>query len=182
MSAPDAQKTTIETRFLRLLDRSAFLFAACLLLGVADLPCQASESAKGKKPEVQASQDPHGMRLWQLVLLRRGPQYDKVVGARRQKLFAGHMANIDALAKKGKLRLAGPFVVGAGTDAPKDASKHAYAGLFLLDVKTREEAEALCRTDPAIASGVFTVEILGWYGPSDITYRGDKAPKTPRKK
>ena len=59
----------IKTSLHRLLVRSTLLFATCLLLGVSDLPCQNSESPKAKKNEVPGTEDPHGMRLWQLVLL-----------------------------------------------------------------------------------------------------------------
>ena len=137
-----------------------------LLVALAILP--------GMSPlavDLQQDKDPYGMRSWILVLLRRGPEYSKVEGEERKKIFNGHMDNMSALAKKGVLRLAGPF----GVD--KAAPKNALAGLFLYDVKTRKEALALCAKDPTIASKVFTVEALQWYGPSDITYRGDTARK-----
>jgi uncharacterized protein YciI len=100
-------------------------------------------------------------------MLRRGPRYHKVQGDARRAVFKGHFDNMTRLGKLGKLRLAGPFTV------PGDAPEDAFAGLFLLDVKTRAEALALCQTDPSIKDEVFKVEVLAWYGPSDITYRGD---------
>ena len=125
------------------------------------------------KQEKQAPKDPYGMRMWQLALLKRGPEYQTPKGDARKKVFKGHFDNMERLSKLGKLRLAGPIAVA------KDAPKDAYAGLFLLDVKTAKEARELCKTDPTIKAKVFEIEVLGWYGPSDITYRGD--PNPPKK-
>jgi len=137
--------------------------AAILLIAVAPA------FAQGQKQN-----DPYGMRVWQLVLLKRGPAYETLKGEAREKAAKGHFANIKRLAKKGLLRLAGPFVVG------KDAPKDAYAGLFLFDVKTKKRARELCQTDPAVKAGLFEVEVLSWYGPSDITYRGDAMTRRPK--
>ena len=111
------------------------------------------------------------MRTWQLVMLRRGPGCHEPNDAEHNKLFKGHFDNMNRFAKLGKLRVSGPFVV------PKDSPKDAFAGLFLFDVATRKEALELCQGDPTIKSGVFKVELLTWYGPSDITYRGDTFKK-----
>ena len=75
------------------------------------------------------------------------------------------MANIKAMGKAGKLVLAGPF------DAPAD-DHTAYAGLFVLDVKSDDEARALLANDPAIHSGRLVPELRAWYGPAGITYDG----------
>lgn len=147
-----------------------FLFVAGLTvvpaLGQSDKPT--SRSAAKAEPAA----DPYGMRMWQLVLLRRGPAYGTLQGAPRQKAMQGHFTNMTRLAKLGKLRVSGPFVVG------KDAAKDACAGMFLFDVPTAKEARELCATDPSIEAGLFEVEVLTWYGPSDITYRGDTLPES----
>ena len=131
---------------------------------------QEEKSIAEQVEEVAGEEDPYGMRTWYLALLKRGPQYNVVQGDERKEIFDGHFANMEALALDGYLRLAGPF--GVPANAPKDA----YAGLFLLDTKSLEEAKELCQTDPSIESKVFEVEILEWWGPSDITYRGDPTP------
>jgi len=36
--------------------------------------------------------------------------------------------------------------------------------LFILSVKTIEEAKAICETNPAAKEGIFDVELIPWYG------------------
>jgi len=70
----------------------------------------------------------------------------------RSKIFAGHFANMKRLAEQKKLVLAGPFVEGA----PK-------RGLYIFNVPSIEEAEALVKTDPAVQAGVFEYELTKLY-------------------
>ena len=60
-----------------------------------------------------------------------------------------HMANIGKMIKDKKLVLAGPFENGGG--------------IFILKVKTMEEAEALVAQDPAVSAGRLKTEIRAWY-------------------
>src|ERR1700704_4101562 len=69
------------------------------------------------------------MRSYTFVLVKRGPTWTADETPESKKIFEGHMANIQAMGKAGKLILAGPL------DAPAD-DKTAYAGLFVLDVKS----------------------------------------------
>jgi uncharacterized protein YciI len=69
--------------------------------------------------------------------------------ALRDRMFAGHMANIRRLADEGKLVIAGPF------DHPTD---QAWRGLLILDVPTEIQADALAATDPAVQAGEFIAE------------------------
>jgi len=105
------------------------------------------------------------MHLYYLVLLKRGPAWSAGETAESRRLFEGHMANIRALARTGKLVLAGPF-----ESAPE--KKDALAGLFLFDVPTVEEVRTLVASDPAVAAGRLVPEILQWYGPAGLTYDG----------
>jgi len=63
------------------------------------------------------------------------------------------MTNITKLAEMGKLVLAGPFF-----------GNESMRGIFIFDVETKEEAEALTDTDPAVISGVLKMELREWYG------------------
>lgn len=123
-----------------------------------------------------AAKKPFTMRTYYMGFLRRGPTWSSVKTPESKALGEGHMANINRLGACGKLLIAGPF------QQPKEAPEHGpLAGIFLFDVETREEAEALMRTDPAIAAGRFTMEVLPWYGPAGLTYDGHApvAPGTP---
>jgi len=99
--------------------------------------------------------DDYGMKHYMLVILKTGER-DSVVkkGPLRDSLFRGHMANIGRLAKEGKLVVAGPF----------GKNSIAFRGLFILNVKTAEEASLLLQTDPTIREKLFAVEIVPWYG------------------
>ena len=97
--------------------------------------------------------DEYGMKQYVFVILKTGPAKieDK---AKLNELFRGHMANIDRLANEGKLTVAGPF----------GKNDKYYRGLFILNVKTVEEAKALLDTDPAVKAGLFEADITPWYG------------------
>ena len=102
--------------------------------------------------------DEYGMKSYVLVLLKTGAQAG-APKAERQKAFAGHMANIQRLADEGKLVVAGPLL----------KNDHNYEGIFIFNVKTVKEAEALLATDPAVASGLLAFEAYGWYGTAALT-------------
>lgn len=105
------------------------------------------------------------MKQYFLVLLRRGPAWSAEKTPETKKLFEGHMANIEAMAKTGKLLIAGP------TDQPA-TERTAVAGIFLFESADRAEIEAMMNRDPAIAAGRLVPEVLTWYGPANITYPG----------
>ena len=97
--------------------------------------------------------DDYGMKSYVLVILKTGsnnPQ-DKQV---RDSLFKGHMANIQRLAKEGKLVVAGPL----------QNNEQQYRGIFIFNAKTIEEAKSLVETDPAVHAGIFNAEYFRWYG------------------
>jgi uncharacterized protein len=97
--------------------------------------------------------DEYGMKMYVLVLLKTGPVIidDKKI---TDSLFAGHMKNIQRLADEGKLSVAGPL----------QKNDKNYRGIFILNVKTLDEAKALLQTDPTIKAKVLDAELYGWYG------------------
>ncbi len=116
--------------------------------------------------------DQRGMRSYVFVILKTGPKAD-LTKEESSKLFAGHMANIKRLAAEGKLVVAGPF---------QENANH-YEGLFVFNVKTVKEAEALLVTDPAVAAGRFSYDAYGWYGSAammEITSIHNRIDKTGR--
>jgi uncharacterized protein len=102
------------------------------------------------------------MKRYTLVLLHRGTPDPNADAEAIQK---GHMANIEAMAKLGKLILAGPI--------ENDDAK--LRGIFIFDA-TEAEVAKLLQGDPAITSHRLAPEVLGWYGPGNITYPGKLGP------
>lgn len=104
--------------------------------------------------------DQYGMKTYVFAILKTGKT--KVEGAERDSLMNGHLRNITRLANEGKLVLAGPFI-----------ENDERRGIFIFDVRTKEEAAELVKTDPAIAAGVFEVELRLWYGTAALLSLGD---------
>ncbi|MDO1501259.1 YciI family protein [Winogradskyella maritima] len=97
--------------------------------------------------------DEYGMKLYVFVMLKTGENTSKEKEP-MDKAFAGHMANINRLVEEGKLIVAGPM-------QPNDNN---YRGIFILDVRTIEEAEKLMQTDPAIKAKYLKPDLYQWYG------------------
>ncbi|MEL7002766.1 MAG: YciI family protein [Bacteroidota bacterium] len=96
--------------------------------------------------------DDYGMSQYVMAFLLAGDSVN-IDSARRVDLSRGHMANIRRMAKNGDLVLAGPFLDGGE-----------LRGIYIFDVQTIEEAQALTNTDPAVQAGVFKFEMHPWYG------------------
>ncbi|MBE0639011.1 MAG: hypothetical protein IH598_10870 [Bacteroidales bacterium] len=97
--------------------------------------------------------DDYGMKSYIFVILKTGSVVveDKAL---RDSLFAGHLENIGRLADDGKLVVAGPL----------GKNDRSYRGIFILNVKTEEEAALLLETDPAIREKLLEAEVYKWYG------------------
>jgi len=96
--------------------------------------------------------DAYGMKKYVIAFLKRGPNRD-LDSAKSAELQAAHMANIGKMAEEGKLVLAGPFF-GDGD----------LRGIYIFDVQSLEEAEALTQSDPAVQAGSLIMELKEWYG------------------
>jgi uncharacterized protein YciI len=97
--------------------------------------------------------DNYGMKNYVFVILKTGTAVIENKET-RDSLFSGHMKNINRLVSENKLIVAGPF----------GKNELNFRGLFILDVKTIEEARELVNTDPAVAAKIFDVELIPWYG------------------
>jgi len=97
--------------------------------------------------------DDYGMKTYILVILKTGSNTteDKAL---KDSLFAGHLKNIRLLVDQNKLIVAGPLVKNEKT----------YRGIFILNVKTFEEANQLLETDPAVKEKLLDAELYQWYG------------------
>ena len=91
------------------------------------------------------------MKRYWLVLLQKGPNrtQDSISAA---KIQTAHMANINRLAKEGKLVMAGP--IGVDND---------LRGIFLMNCKDSAEVENFVRTDSAVATGRLVMNYYPWW-------------------
>lgn len=97
--------------------------------------------------------DDYGMKGYILVILKTGSN-TSTDSHKRDSCFRGHLANIMRLAKEDKLVVAGPL-------GKNDSN---YRGIFILNVGTKSDAEALLATDPAITEGYLAFDMYKWYG------------------
>lgn len=95
--------------------------------------------------------DNYGMKQYVMVFLKKGATTITDT-AKVKTLLIGHMKNMGQMVADGKLVVAGPMMDNTGLE-----------GIFVLNVKTVAEAEALSQTDPAVKAGLFTVECHPWY-------------------
>ncbi len=91
------------------------------------------------------------MKRYWLVLLKKGPNrtQDSISAA---KIQAGHMANINRLAKEGKIIMAGPM----GSDGD-------LRGIFIMNCKDSSEVEQIVNTDTAVITGRLKMEYYPWW-------------------
>ncbi len=138
--------------------KAIWIFLLCTVLTA----CHSSETVKNKEQTgfnaalaSELGADDYGMRSYVMVILTTGPNDKTITDAEtRNTIFAGHFANIRALAANKTLVLAGPF---------NDPDK-IKRGLYIFNVKTVEEAKRLVLTDPAVEAGIFNVEFTPYYG------------------
>ena len=102
--------------------------------------------------------DDYGMKSYVFVILKTGSNEstDKEL---KNGAFQGHMKNINRLVEENKLIVAGPF--GKNEDS--------FRGLFILNVRTVEEARELLDTDPAIKAKYLKAELYNWYGSAALS-------------
>jgi len=100
--------------------------------------------------------DDYGMKRYVMAFLKKGPNRD-IPETKAAELQNAHLANIGKLAEAGKLVLAGPFF-GEGE----------LRGIYIFNVATIAEAEALTKSDPAIKAGSLVMELKEWYGSAAV--------------
>jgi uncharacterized protein YciI len=135
-----------------------------LLLLLLLLACEATPPPEAATAEAEAvdtydpayaerlGADDYGMKSYVMAFLKRGPNRDRD-SSEAAALQRAHLENIGRLAEAGQLVLAGPFL---------DTGE--LRGIYLFDVPTVAEAEALTATDPAIQAGSLVMELKPWYG------------------
>jgi len=111
--------------------------------------------------------DDNGMKRYILVILKTG-SVNPEAGAKRDSLFRGHMDNINRLVSEGKLVVAGPL----------GQNSRSYRGIFILNVKTLEEAAKLIESDPTVKEKIFDTELYEWYGSAALSEYLEASKKT----
>jgi len=106
-----------------------------LLLLLALPACRAAAPADERTP------------AFTFVRLLTGPESGRLSADDNAEAFAGHFANMERMAKEGRLLVAGPY--GAKRHDP------ALRGVFVLATADRAEAERWAGTDPTTRAGVF---------------------------
>jgi uncharacterized protein YciI len=101
--------------------------------------------------QMKDGDETYTIKKYYLCLLKIGPNrtQDSSTVAQIQK---EHMDNISKMSKEGTLSIAGPF-----------GGKGELRGIFILNCKTKEEAEKLAAEDPAVKSGRLTAEVYEWW-------------------
>ncbi|WP_276381550.1 YciI family protein [Flavobacterium sp. H4147] len=149
--------------------KKSVLLLAFLLMNVIGF----SQETEAKYDETLAKSlhaDEYGMKKYVFCLLKSGTN-TTASKEETQKLFEGHMANINKLAKEGKLVVAGPFM----------KNDRNYRGIYIFNVETIDEAKSLVATDPAIKANLLEAELTPWYSSAalqEITKIHDKIAKT----
>jgi uncharacterized protein YciI len=91
------------------------------------------------------------MATYYFGFLKHGLKWTVEKTTETEKLQAAHMANINEMAKTGKLVIAGPFENGGD-----------YAGVYVFKVGSLDEAKTLADSDPAIKAGRLVAEVHPW--------------------
>lgn len=114
--------------------------------------------------------DDYGMKKYMMAFLKAGPNRDHD-SATVAKIQREHLDNILRLANEGKLIMAGPFLDGSE-----------LRGIFIFDVATLEEAQALVETDPAVKAGRLSMELHPWYGSAALMQVNELHERIQKKK
>lgn len=120
-----------------------------------------NNDSKKKKPRAEDQ-----IEQYFFVLIKTGPKQD-FDSTQKAELFKGHMANINRLYYDGILKVAGPF----------GKNDFNWRGIFVFDCKTKEEAEKIAQSDPAVAAGLFAVDISPWYSAPIGSFKHGKPAK-----
>lgn len=123
------------------------MIAACNSTPDVSATYHADSAATAKKDTAKYGE----MKMYWLVFLLKGNNrtQDSIASARIQ---AAHIANIERLAKEGKIVMAGPM----GYD--KD-----LRGIFIMNCKDSAEAASYIKTDSAIITGRLRFELHPWW-------------------
>lgn len=116
----------------------------------------------GAQPKAKTFKDgDFEMKQYYFVMLTKGARRGEITDtAKINQIQRGHLANIDRLAKEGKILVAGPF----GDDGN-------WRGIFIFDAESEAEVKQLLETDPAIAAGRLAYEAHPWWTAKNSVFK-----------
>ncbi|MBK0369198.1 YciI family protein [Flavobacterium agrisoli] len=127
------------------------ILLALLLIFTVPIYSQEQKNSYDEALAKSLHADEDGMKNYVFCLLKAG-NYTAASKDESQKLFKGHMATIYKLAQDKKLIITGSFM-------PNEKN---YMGIFIFNVETIAEAEALVVNDPAIKAHLIDIELIPW--------------------
>ena len=133
------------------------IFLIVLLYFKTKIFYQETASTFDEKLAKSLNEDEYGMKKYVFCLLKTG-RNTTATKEENKKLFEGHMANINRLAKEGKLVVAGPFM----------KNERNYRGIYIFNASSIEEAKTFVATDPAVQSNLLEAELTLWYGSAGL--------------
>ncbi len=101
---------------------------------------------------------PPEMTTYYVAFLKRGPKWTPGETPELQRLQEAHLAHIREMFGKGKLVTAGPFTDGGE-----------LRGMFIFQVGSLEEAQALSNDDPAVKAGRLVIELHPWFAAKGLS-------------
>ena len=123
------------------------LVPVLLVLGLLLAPLRAAEPKIRRTPATPETD----LTTYYFGLLTRGAHAGEGTHEERERIQAAHLANIQRLAKEGKILVAGPF-----------ADNGDWRGIFIYKCASLAEAYALAESDPEVQAGRLRIEIHPW--------------------
>lgn len=115
--------------------------------------CYAADQLAAKEylPPLAGANEPAAMKQYWLVLLKRGANRTQD-NAAAAKIQEAHMRNINKMAQRGALVMAGP--VGSDDD---------LRGIFIIDAPDSATVSQMVQQDSAVITGRLRMEIYPWW-------------------
>ena len=132
----------------------SLLFIACFIISCGnDRPAPTSSTTQSEKYDINKDSTVSAgeMKRYWLVLLQKGPNRNQD-SISAERIQAAHMANINRLAKEGKLIMAGP--IGIEDD---------LRGIFLMNCTDSAEVKNFVKTDSAVITGRLIMKYYPWW-------------------
>ena len=129
------------------------LFIATIVISCNNVPITAASNSQSEKYDFAKDTSVYSgeMKRYWLVLLQKGPNRNQD-SISAEKIQAAHMANINRLAKEGKLVMAGP--IGVEDD---------LRGIFLMNCADSTELENFVKNDSAVITGRLIMKYYPWW-------------------